>query len=182
MANVHAIVVNTSIGSIKVNQVGESLQPVSDLNRLTLKNTQFTNLGFTGSQGVDGVIGVDGYTGSVGFTGSIGYTGSQGIQGTTGFAGSTGFVGSTGFTGSIGFTGSQGSQGTTGFTGSTGFAGSLLVTDNTTSPTGTWEKSTDGTTWGSYNSTDRGNDTTYIRYTPASIADNVVARPLLTLN
>lgn len=59
--------------------------------------------------------------------------------------------------------------------------GSLLVDDNTTSPTGTWERSTDGTTWSAWNSTDRGNTTTYLRYTPASIADNVNARVVLTL-
>ena len=58
---------------------------------------------------------------------------------------------------------------------------SLLVDDNTSSPTGTWEKSTDGTTWGSWNNTDRSNNTTYYRYTPASIADDVVVKPVLTL-
>lgn len=52
--------------------------------------------------------------------------------------------------------------------------GGLLLTDNTASPTqGTFEKSTDGTNWTSYNTTDRGNNTTYIRYTPTSIADNI---------
>jgi len=59
--------------------------------------------------------------------------------------------------------------------------GSQLVDDNTTSPTGTWERSTDGTTWSAWNSTDRGNTTTYLRYTPLSIADNVNARVVLTL-
>ena len=58
---------------------------------------------------------------------------------------------------------------------------SLLVDDNTSSPTGTWEKSTDGTTWGLWNNTDRSNNTTYYRYTPASIADDVVVKPVLTL-
>lgn len=59
--------------------------------------------------------------------------------------------------------------------------GSLLVTDNTASPTGTFEKSTnDGGAWGSYNTTDKGNETTYIRYTPSSLADNIKVRALLT--
>lgn len=52
--------------------------------------------------------------------------------------------------------------------------GGLLLTDNTATPTlGSFEKTTDGTTWGSYNTTDRGNAITYIRYTPTSIADNI---------
>lgn len=52
--------------------------------------------------------------------------------------------------------------------------GGLLLTDTTaTSLLGTFEKSTDGTTWGAYNTTDRANTTTYIRYTPTSLADNI---------
>lgn len=58
---------------------------------------------------------------------------------------------------------------------------SLLVDDNTATPTGTWEKSTNGSTWTAWNNTDRANDTTYYRYTPASIADNVVVQPILTV-
>ena len=58
----------------------------------------------------------------------------------------------------------------------------LLDDDDSVSQSGTWEKSTDGTTWGSYNSTDKGNNTTFIRFTPASIPDNVQVRALLTLN
>lgn len=52
--------------------------------------------------------------------------------------------------------------------------GGLLLTD-VTSPAanGTWEKTTDGSSWSSYNTTDRGNTTTWIRYTPASLSDNV---------
>lgn len=56
----------------------------------------------------------------------------------------------------------------------------LLVDDNTSSPTGTWEKSTDGSSFGAWNNTDRANNTTYYRYTPASIADGVVVRPVLS--
>lgn len=60
--------------------------------------------------------------------------------------------------------------------------GGLLLTDTTASPTnGTWEKTTDGTTWTAYNTTDRGNDTTYIRYTPTSIADNIRIEPRIVL-
>lgn len=59
--------------------------------------------------------------------------------------------------------------------------GGLLLEDNTDTPTnGTWEKSTDGTTWGSYNDTDRANDTTWIRYTPTSLADNIKIQAYLT--
>lgn len=62
-------------------------------------------------------------------------------------------------------------------------SGGLLVDDNTASPTGTFEKSTnDGGSWGSYNTTDKANDTTYIRYTPASLGDNIKVRALLTLD
>lgn len=57
---------------------------------------------------------------------------------------------------------------------------SLLVDDNTSAPTGTWEKSTDGSAFGAWNNTDRANATTYYRYTPASIADGVVVRPVLS--
>ena len=61
--------------------------------------------------------------------------------------------------------------------------GSLLDDTTTSSASGTWEKSTDGgSTWGSYNTTDKGNETTYIRYTPTSIADNIKVRALLTQN
>ena len=56
----------------------------------------------------------------------------------------------------------------------------LLLNDYTTNATGLWEKSTDGTTWGAYNTTDKANDTTYIRYTPASLGDGVKVRAVLT--
>jgi hypothetical protein len=58
----------------------------------------------------------------------------------------------------------------------------LLLTDTTTaSASGVWEKTTDGTTWTAYNTTDRANTTTYIRYTPTSIADNVRIEPRIVL-
>lgn len=60
--------------------------------------------------------------------------------------------------------------------------GGLLVDDKTTSPTGTWEKSTDsGSNWVAYNTTDKGNETTYIRYVPVTLPDNINIRSLLTL-
>ena len=59
--------------------------------------------------------------------------------------------------------------------------GSLLIDDTATPSFGTWEKTTDGTTWGAYNTTDRANSTTYIRYTPTSIADNIKVTPIITL-
>ena len=60
--------------------------------------------------------------------------------------------------------------------------GSEILDDNTTdSDYGEWEKSTnDGGAWGAYDSTDKTNETTYIRYTPTNIADNIKVRALLT--
>lgn len=61
--------------------------------------------------------------------------------------------------------------------------GGLLVSDTTVGSTGTWEKSTDnGQTWGVYNTTDKGNENTYIRYTPASLGNDIKVRALLTQN
>lgn len=58
--------------------------------------------------------------------------------------------------------------------------GGLLDTDDSVAQAGTWEKSTDGVTYGAYNSTDRANDTTYIRFTPASLADGIQVRAEIT--
>lgn len=59
--------------------------------------------------------------------------------------------------------------------------GGLLIEDDTATPTaGTFEKSTDGTSWTAYNTTDRGNDTTYIRYTPTSLADSINVEAYIT--
>jgi hypothetical protein len=61
-------------------------------------------------------------------------------------------------------------------------SGSLLVTDDSTTRSGTWEKSTDGgSNWVSWTTDDKGNDTTYLRFTPASLGDNIRVRALLTL-
>ncbi len=60
-------------------------------------------------------------------------------------------------------------------------AGTLLATDDSTTQGGTWEKSTNGgSSWGSYVTSDKVNDTTYIRFTPASLGDNIKVRALLT--
>jgi hypothetical protein len=60
--------------------------------------------------------------------------------------------------------------------------GGLVLDDKTISPAGTWEKSTNGgSSWGAYDTTDKGNETTYIRYTPATLPDNTKVRALLTL-
>lgn len=58
--------------------------------------------------------------------------------------------------------------------------GGLLDEDDSVTQAGTWEKSTDGVTYSAYNSTDRANDTTYIRFTPASLADGIQVRAELT--
>jgi hypothetical protein len=62
--------------------------------------------------------------------------------------------------------------------------GGLLLDDTTTSSaSGTWEKSTnDGGAWGAYDTSDKANDTTYIRYTPTTLGDNIKVRALLTQN
>ena len=60
--------------------------------------------------------------------------------------------------------------------------GGLLLDDDSAAPAGTWEKSTDsGSNWTAYNTTDKANETTYIRYTPATLPDNIKVRSLLTL-
>lgn len=62
-------------------------------------------------------------------------------------------------------------------------SGGSLVDDTTATPTGTWEKSTDGgSNWTAYDTIDKANETTYIRYTPASLGDNIKVRALLTEN
>lgn len=60
--------------------------------------------------------------------------------------------------------------------------GTELLDDNTVDVAdGTFEKSTnDGSAWGAYNTTDKVNETTYIRYTPTVLADNIKVRALLT--
>lgn len=60
--------------------------------------------------------------------------------------------------------------------------GGLLLDDTTTaSAYGLFEKSTnDGSSWGSYNTTDKASETTYIRYTPTSLGSGIKVRALLT--
>ena len=60
--------------------------------------------------------------------------------------------------------------------------GGLLLTDDTAAHTlGTFEKSIDGgVSWIAYDSVDRANDITYIRYTPTTLADNVNVEAYIT--
>lgn len=60
----------------------------------------------------------------------------------------------------------------------------LLLDDTTTdAASGTWEKSTDGgSSWSAYDTSDKTNETTYIRYTPTTLGDNIKVRALLTQN
>lgn len=58
----------------------------------------------------------------------------------------------------------------------------LLVTDTTAAPAnGVFEKTTDGTTWTAYNTTDRANATTYIRYTPTTLGAGLDVRAVLVI-
>jgi hypothetical protein len=63
-------------------------------------------------------------------------------------------------------------------------ATTLLIDDNSATPSGTWEKSIDdGLTWTTYDTNDKRNNTTYIRYTSTSVSlDGVKVRVLLTQN
>lgn len=63
--------------------------------------------------------------------------------------------------------------------------GGLLLDDTndpvTGSVSGTWTKSTnDGGAYGAYDTSDKANETTYIRYAPTSLGDNIKVRALLT--
>jgi len=59
--------------------------------------------------------------------------------------------------------------------------GATLIDDDTTNAAaGVFERSTDGgSNWSAWNNTDKGNETTFIRYTPTSIADNIQVRARL---
>ena len=59
--------------------------------------------------------------------------------------------------------------------------GGLLIDNDTTSNYANFEKSTnDGGAWGAYDRTDLGvSTTTYVRYTPSSLADNIKVRALI---
>ncbi|MCX6703562.1 MAG: hypothetical protein NTV02_02660 [Candidatus Zambryskibacteria bacterium] len=62
--------------------------------------------------------------------------------------------------------------------------GSSLLTDTTVaSVNGVWEKSiNDGSSWTAYNTTDKANEITYIRYSPTALTDGIIIRALLTQN
>lgn len=58
----------------------------------------------------------------------------------------------------------------------------LLVDDDSATPDGTWQKSTDGgSNWVAYDSVDKTNENTYIRYSPNSLGDNIKVSAVLTL-
>lgn len=61
-------------------------------------------------------------------------------------------------------------------------SGAVLLNDTTSASTlGVWEKSVnDGSSWSAYNTTDKSNDITYIRYTPTSLAAGIKVSALLT--
>lgn len=60
-------------------------------------------------------------------------------------------------------------------------SGAELDSDDSVTQTGTWEKSTDGgSNWVTYDTTDKTNDTTYIRFVPESLGDDIKVRALLT--
>jgi collagen type VII alpha len=105
-------------------------------NLLSTSFAGFTgSVGFTGSQGIQGVTGFtgsQGIQGVIGLTGSRGFTGSQGVIGLTGSQGIQGVIGFTGSQGTIGFTGSQGAIG---FTGSAGQSNTIYATNDTTTTT-----------------------------------------------
>ena len=59
----------------------------------------------------------------------------------------------------------------------------LILDDNTASPEGTFEKTTDGgINWTSWNNSDKTNETTYVRYTPSGLSDGLKIRAILTQN
>jgi hypothetical protein len=59
----------------------------------------------------------------------------------------------------------------------------LLLTDNTAASTGgVFEISTDGISFSTWTNADKTNETTYLRYTPTSLADNINVRPIIKLN
>ena len=58
----------------------------------------------------------------------------------------------------------------------------LLVDDDSATPDGTWQKSTDGgSNWVAYDSVDKTNENTYVRYSPNSLGDNIKVSAVLTL-
>jgi len=60
--------------------------------------------------------------------------------------------------------------------------GTLLLTDDSTTQNGVWEESTNGgSSYAAWSNTDKGNETTYLRFTPVSLGDNLRVRALLTL-
>jgi hypothetical protein len=63
-----------------------------------------------------------------------------------------------------------------------GITAALILSDDSVTQDGTWEKSTDGSSWGAFDTNDRTNETTYLRWTPVSDLGNVNALPVLGLS
>jgi hypothetical protein len=64
-----------------------------------------------------------------------------------------------------------------------GVTNDLLVSDDSVARAGTWETSTNGTSWDTFSTADRANETTYVRFTTTSSAvDNVNVLPVLGLS
>jgi hypothetical protein len=60
--------------------------------------------------------------------------------------------------------------------------GALLTEDDTVSQNGAWEKTIDdGDTWTEYDSNDKTNEETYIRFRPVSLGDNIKVEAQLSL-
>jgi hypothetical protein len=61
-------------------------------------------------------------------------------------------------------------------------ASTMYVSDNSAAPTGTWQYSTNGgSNWSNFPLSDKGNETTYIKYTPASLGSGIKVRAVLSL-
>lgn len=82
-----------------------AINPIWEWDGSVWQKIYIAPIGYTGSQGIQGV------TGSQGIQGVIGYTGSQGIQGIIGYSGSRGATGFVGSSGGLGYTGSKGTPG-----------------------------------------------------------------------
>jgi hypothetical protein len=63
-----------------------------------------------------------------------------------------------------------------------GITNALILSDDSVTQAGTWEKSTDGSSWGAFDTSDRTNETTYLRWTPVSDLGVVNAWPILGLS
>ena len=97
--------------------------PFTPSSTLNISQIMYTQLGPTGSNGLNGVTGSQGFQGAIGLTGAQGDFGPTGVQGNTGPQGPIGNTGSDGTIGVDGNTGPQGFQGNIGPSGSNGSQG-----------------------------------------------------------